>query len=671
MNEFKDEIKVLGHINEIEDPTNLDKVVQIRAVVASTSITYSAPAVIKVNEGRLVEIASNDPIILKLVNVSAEIQYKRLYDYLTWKASPEKVEVFKTEKFRAVYWLKVRPEIFSLQTMDGKVVDESGQEYKSIDAFVVAERQISFQPSSVVLLTGKVVPNPRSQTLTLLTDSVEFPEETDSFDLEKLATLKAKLDSFPTVDAKVSWILNNFQDYSGIVSRRNLAFAGALAHFSPLFVKLNGEMQRGWANVLEIGDSTVGKSATEQKWLRLLRGGAYITAETASAVGLIGSAVQKDKGGWYVDWGFLPLQDRKLLAIDGCHKLSMANWASLAESERSGIVTIAKAAKEQTHARTRQVKIANALDRETWQTKNLSDFLYNAQAVESILDKVSIARLDLAVFANSSDITAEEVNKIHSGEFDKELELLVESQKFARSPKINIEFTKEAFDLILSSATVLYNQFHVDNIPLVSIDQKYKLARLSAALALLTLSTENFETVTVTEYHVTEIFNFIREEYTKAGLNVLRQLAQNETLDPDEIDWILLEISNSIDKEGTHPEGKDPAPVPKVTELLKHLVFEGRTTKATLKSKFGFPEKNILVPLLFLLQEKGLIRGGKGYYTLPKLIQLWRMKFATLATIATVKKEPPIPPNPPQKDGGSSFQGGKESKDGKIEAFVK
>jgi len=57
----------------------------------------------------------------------------------------------------------------------------------------------------------------------------------------------------------------------------------------------------------------------------LLKAGMLITAETASTVGLTGTATQIEKEGWFVDWGFLVLCDRKLLAIDGAHKLISAN----------------------------------------------------------------------------------------------------------------------------------------------------------------------------------------------------------------------------------------------------------------------------------------------------------------------------------------------------------
>ena len=38
------------------------------------------------------------------------------------------------------------------------------------------------------------------------------------------------------------------------------------------------------------------------------------SAESASIVGLTGAAIQSEKGAWFIDWGFLPLNDRKLQA---------------------------------------------------------------------------------------------------------------------------------------------------------------------------------------------------------------------------------------------------------------------------------------------------------------------------------------------------------------------
>ena len=246
--------------------------------------------------------------------------------------------------------------------------------------------------------------------------------------------------------------------------------------------------------------------------------GTYITAETASLVGLTGSATQVENGGWFVDWGFLPLCDRKLLVIDGFQKLPSSTSAALAESERQGIVRITKAAKNVAFARTRQIKIANPVDQQTgrFSTRIMSSFLYPAQALSTVLDRISIARLDLDVFTSAEEVSPEDVNRVFSEEPDPRIEYLSEIVKWCWSNRAKIIFENEAYKYLLEQATELYKKFHVDDVPLVTIDMKWKLARLSTALAYLTLSTnDDYTKVYVKKEHVQYIVDFIENEYER------------------------------------------------------------------------------------------------------------------------------------------------------------
>jgi hypothetical protein len=293
--------------------------------------------------------------------------------------------------------------------------------------------------------------------------------------MERLERLKGKFNGL-TVQQCVDWILMNFEKFSQIIGRGNLAFEGFLVFFTPTWIQLNGKVERGWGNVADVGDTTTGKSETVKKQILLLKAGMIITAETASAVGLVGTATQSEKGQWTVEWGFLVLNDRKLLAIDGAHKLPFSQWAALSESERSGVVTIAKAAKNSAYAKTRQIKIANAVDREQdkFCTKSMKDFLYPIQTLSTVFDKTGIARLDLAVFADSRDVKAEDVNKQLESNYDQDLELLADVLRWCWSNTAKAEFTPEAAAEILNKATDLYRRFFADSVPLTSIDMKWK-----------------------------------------------------------------------------------------------------------------------------------------------------------------------------------------------------
>ncbi len=219
------------------------------------------------------------------------------------------------------------------------------------------------------------MPHPRTQKITLLAYEVSFPEKIEQFDSQKLNQLKDKLEA-KTPKECLTWILDNCELYTHVVGRRNIAQAVLLCAFTPTYVRLFGEVQHGWGLVDVIGDSTVGKSETVKKiLLGLLKAGMYVSAETASIVGLVGAAVQGESGGWFIEWGFLPLMDRKLLAMDGCQKPVSVTVAVTAEAERSGEVTIIKAGKGNAYARTSKSKFLML-----WTVKLISTLLSHWQS---------------------------------------------------------------------------------------------------------------------------------------------------------------------------------------------------------------------------------------------------------------------------------------------------
>jgi hypothetical protein len=641
----KEEPITISHLNMVEDPGLAGKPLIVEGVVSSTSLAYLAPkeveATIQDEDGNIRVLNETfdegNPINIKLIGVNEDVKYRRLKRIF---GEPSRVRI-RERAWRTIYLVRVRPPVFTLEKRGESIVDERGFEYKVFDVYVVTDQPLIFQPSALVRLMAKPLGSPKSQRTVLLAQKVEFPEGTWRFDEAKLKQLRARLGSLGSVKERVDWILENFERYSGLVGRRNLALAGLLAFFSPMWVVLDGEIQRGWIVALFIGDTTTGKSETLRKLIMLLKGGMLITAETASQVGLTGTATQLEKEGWFVDWGFLVLCDGKLLAIDGAHKLPPSCWAALAEAERSGVVTIAKAAKNRAYARTRQIKIANPVDREAerWTTKPMADFLYPCQALPTVLDKTGIARLDLAVFADSRDVRVEDVNKPMAQRPDPDLELLSEALRWCWSGKAKVTFTDEAITEMLRAATDLYNAFHAQSIPLVSMDMKWKLARLSAALAHLTLSTEDFTEVKVTAEHVKEVAAFLWEEYSKAGLNALAQEERHEAYTREDAEKIVQTIAAQANVERGELES-----------ILKFLVLQGRVTRDQLRTEFGLTEHNQLRPLLASLQSNKLIVAKRGLYLTPQLIQLYKALFPD-----KVDKVDKVEKGTPQKSSGEEI----------------
>jgi len=633
----KDELVFLSSLNMIEDPKYIGRNIVVEGIVCSTSIAYAVPKKVTLvqtgDEPSILEksIDADGEVNLKLVGVKDYEKYNTLKRYF---GSQENVNISINES-RTVYLVKVRPPVFTLEKRNGKIVDEKGFEYKSYEVFIVSDRQLNLKPSTLLRLEAKPLASPKSQKIVLLASKVEFPEEDSNFNIEKIRKLKAKLDSLGSVKEKVRWVLEEFEKFSHIRKRRNLAFTGFLTFFSPMYVEFDGESNRGWVLSQILGDTTTGKSETILKLITLLNAGVLVTAETASQVGLTGTTTQIEKVGWLIDWGFLVLCDKKLLAIDGAHKLPPSAWAGLAESERSGVITITKAAKDSAYARTRQIKISNAIDRKAdkWKTKPLNEFLYPCLALPTVLDEVSIARLDIVAFSDSSDVRPEDVNVITDEHYAPELEFFSEAIKWCWSGKVKIEFEKDAVEEILKSSSELYHDFYVEEIPIVNMETKFKLARLSASLATLTLSTDDFVTVKVTAEHVKEVVEFIRSEYSKAGLNALAKERKYESYTKEEAEELLHSISEKTEIEKETLES-----------IIKFIVVQGRVTRDQLWKQFNLSENSQLRPLLAQLQNEKLIEVGKGFYSTSKLIKLYKvLEISRLSSLSRSERNPPLP----------------------------
>ena len=223
----------LAHINDIESPQYAGKLVSISGVISSTSIAYIVPKVITIFYGKegeepksIDKDISLEPLLnLQLISVTNELKRKRLRDFAATELPNNTIYSVEDKEFRTLYWIRVRPEVLSLQASDGKITDSEGFEYKAFDLHVMADERLNFRPSTTVNLLGTVLPLPRLQTVTLLAKSVSFPKEEHSYDEAKVKQLKTKLDSFWSIDGKIDWILSNFKHYSQIIGRENISFA--------------------------------------------------------------------------------------------------------------------------------------------------------------------------------------------------------------------------------------------------------------------------------------------------------------------------------------------------------------------------------------------------------------------------------------------------------------
>lgn len=605
----------LAQLSDVENPSFTGSKVRVQGVVSGSSATYLVPAFIalKTSETKKIEIA--DPLCLQLLGVSRGAQLRQLEQELG-------SQVANVTEWRTVYKVRARPPVFTLEQRGEKIFTETGNEYRPIDLFITSDRKLSFKPGDNIEFEGIPTPNPKNQAVTLLVYSTRQTSQTTTFDPSKVRELKARLATFNAVDEKMEWILTNVERFTRVKGRRNIAILELLTHFTPIWVRYEGEFQRGWGITATVGDSTVGKSETARKLITLFRAGTLITAETASVVGLTGTTVQLEREGWFTDWGMLPLCHKKILKVDAAQKLPHKEWATLAEAQRTGVIQLTKASRDTAYAQTRQYLIANPVEEgaDKYTVKPLSEFLYPIQSLASVFDKTSIARFDAVVFADTRDVSPDDVNSELHDAHEPLVENLGDLLRVCWGDTAELQFDPEAWKQLLASATDMYRKFGCSAIPLVSIDMKWKLARLSAAVAFLTASlSDDLARVVVTKEHVGYIVHFLEKEYTRANLHTFAQQTRTEQMDWNEAQGIVLRIVLAVWK-----EDRDEYRT-KVLGVVRYVALEGNVTRDAIAAKFDLSDKYELRPLIANLEIEGLIRRRRAFSPTTKATELVKL----------------------------------------------
>ena len=510
--------------------------------------------------------------------------------------------------------IRLRPIVSTLEGADSKFFDSQGNEWKAYDIYLDQSSVQSLEAGKEIEINGIIIPDPRSQKISLIA-SKAIEKETRNYDMGKIHALRALFQSM-SIDEIMTWIKTEFEKYAKIIKRGNVILGVIITFFTPLYFEFESKTVPGWGKITIIGDTTTGKSETVKQAIRLLESGQIISGETTSIAGLGATATQSTNNQWFVEYGPLVLQDRKLLAIDGAHKLRSEHWSSLAESEREGKIKLTKAAKGEALARTRQIKIMNPKGPDFSTVVTMKDKFYPCQAIQNNLQIHSIARQDLAVFVND-DVKAEELNKKYDVLHDKRLEYLSDLVKLVWKQDYNIVFEDEAIDTILENATALQNKFKFDQIPLITNDQKYKLAKLAASIAAVSCSyNDDFSILTVKKEHVEYVVDFVNTEYHNAGLDVKADEAKDEGVDADLVDELIAKMKSALDRE-------DPMPSNEICKkVLLWIAQKTSFTKDELGSEFNLSRDHGLRPLSTLLKNEGIIQHKQAFRPTRKGIEI-------------------------------------------------
>jgi len=465
-------------------------------------------------------------------------------------------------------------------------------------------------------LAGRMFPDPKTQQSVLLIstyvatqDALSKYSPTDD-QLEELAIFQPAAWTVEGVGKKLDDLYDDLEtNVTRIFQRRDLHVVVDLAYHSPLLLHFDRRTEKGWVEILVLGDSSQGKSETTLQLMRHYGLGEKMECKNATVAGMLGGLQQMGTR-WFVTWGIIPTHDRRLVVLEELKGASTEVIGKLTDMRSSGIAEIPKIEKRRTHARTRLIALSNPRS-----DHPLSTYNFGVEAVHELIGGLEdVRRFDACLLVAATDVDAETLNRLqrsrpkieqrHTAELCRRCILWA----WTREPE-QVAFTDKSYELILDAATRLCSRY-TEVIPIVDRgSMRFKLARLSAALACRTFShaRDNLRVVVIRPCHVRFIADFLDRVYshpTFGYLDYSRAIdITKHLISPDMIEARIIQT---------------PFPNDFVEQLLHTNDIELRD----ICDWCGWEKGDGIQLLSFLVRKHALRRSGRAYRKTPTFIEL-------------------------------------------------
>jgi len=475
-----------------------------------------------------VVISDKHPILLELIDIRVD-DVRKVLKKVARIPRPCEEFTIEIEKTRNVEEVRLIPQLSIGSTDDTHVVRRAFYVGNDMESNVTYE------------IEARVLPEPKTQYATLLIYHAKPSVDSLSvFKLERdLSIFQPERWTMESVEEKLNDIYGDLSaNVTRIYERQPLHLVLDLAYHSVLYLRFQDQMIKGWVEALILGDSGQGKSETTSKLKDFYGLGEKIDAKGASVAGLVGGLQETGKR-WFVSWGVITLNDRRLVILEEVKGLAPEVISKLTEVRSSGIAEVSKVEKARTNARTRLVWISNPRS-----DRRLLSYNFGVEAIKELIGTLEdVRRFDIAIIVTSGEVNRKVINisekdrPKHKHKYKSELcrDLIL----WAWSRNIDqVKFEDEAVQAILDEASLLGKKY-VSNIPLIeAADQRLKLARLATALAVRTYSCEG-DAVLVRPCHVEYVSYFLDYIYSRNSFGYAdysRMVkTENELRDPKEV----------------------------------------------------------------------------------------------------------------------------------------
>lgn len=380
------------------------------------------------------------------------------------------------------------------------------------EVFLTDESAQKFMPNTEVILSGKPWRYYDTQAFTFVASGAQpvlrADPELGKEDVETLAREFFPGGTLGGIERKTLERVRYLTALAGTVGRENMADAVDLLLHSPdSFFFNNRPVNKGWLEVVLVGDTRSAKTQTVRKILEFYRTGVYVGCEVTTrafvlgGMEIVGSPRQGSGRRQVPRYGIVSSQTGGVVLFDEAHELvhkGILKDLSVFRSE--GVAAIQVRGGGIAPARTRAIWVGNCPG-----DTSMADHTFPIDVIWKFFlgRPEDVARVDVALTFRA-DIAAEDINEFRSTAApampDGTLwELHGRWSRSRKSP--DISFTEAATVRILAEANRLLHKYGASSGIFDTGSAAVKLARVAAAQACRMFATENGKTVTVEEAH--------------------------------------------------------------------------------------------------------------------------------------------------------------------------
>lgn len=328
---------------------------------------------------------------------------------------------------------------------------------------------------------------------------------------EQRGVTKDRVDSetLGLIEKKISEIHDDFEaNVVGLKVPRELIYAIDLCYHSvDSFIFQGKQVEKGMLEVLIVGDTRTGKSATIKALMNHFQRGDFIQGESCSLAGLLGGVDEGANGNRFVKCGRLPLSHRQLVTIDEANELSEDIVGKMSGVRSSGYFDIIKIVTGRILCRIRLIWIANPRS-----GRKIGEYAHGVESIPEVVGKPEdIARFDIALIVGRKSIDLESLymksrnKKKVPHKYTKALCRDLVMWAWSRTPE-QVVIDNDTEDEILQWSKD-FSEVYNETIPLVvETEIRIKIARMGVALAARLYSTdETGQNVVVLPEHISAV----------------------------------------------------------------------------------------------------------------------------------------------------------------------